>query len=272
MSILTGQPVVLVTGASSGIGKATAELLSREGFRVFGTSRRPQGKSANGFELLPLEVASDESVARCVESVLQASRGQIDVLVNNAGTGIFGAVEEVSADEARRLFEVNFFGVMRMTTAVLPHMRSRRSGRIITMSSSGGLASLPFAGIYCATKFALEAYTAALYHEVRPFGIAASAVAPGPVSTSAGDTAMRAERVIEEYSPRRQRVDAIGVRHIRNGIDPARVARTILRVIRARKPRPRYSVGMQARATSLGRRLLPPLAFEALIGWGTGSG
>jgi len=139
------------------------------------------------------------------------------------------------------------------------------------MSSSGGLASLPFAGIYCATKFALEAYTAALYHEVRAFGIAASAVAPGPVSTSAGDTAMRAERVIEEYAPRRQRVDEIGVRHIRNGIDPARVARTILRVIRARKPRPRYSVRLQARATSLGRRLLPPSAFEALISWGTGS-
>ena len=269
MSRTSDVPVVLVTGATSGIGKATAELLASKGYRVFGTSRRPMERTANGFDMIPLEVSADDSVNACVLAVTEMTGGRIDVLVNNAGTGIFGAVEEVSAEEANRLFQVNFFGVMRMTSAVLPHMRARRTGKIINMSSSGGLASLPFAGIYCATKFALEAYTAALLHEVRPLGIAATIVAPGPVSTPAGDKAMRAERAIEDYAERRGRADEMGVRHIRNGIDPARVAKTILRVIRTKRPGPRYPVGLQARATGLGRSLLPPSAFAAAIRWGT---
>ncbi len=257
--------VVLVTGATSGIGKATAELLASKGYRVFGTSRRPEGKATSGYELIPLEVASGESVEQCVRNVSERTDGQIDVLVNNAGTGIFGAVEEVSDDEALRLFEINFFGVMRMTRAVLRLMRARRSGKIINMSSSGGLASLPFAGIYCATKFALEAYTAALLHEVRPLGIAATVVAPGPVSTLAGDKAMRAARVIEDYAERRRKADDMGVDAIRNGIDPHRVAKTILKVIRTKHPGPRYPVGLQARATGVVRSLLPPDAFQAAV-------
>ena len=263
-------PVVLVTGATSGIGKATAELLAGQGFQVFGTSRTPDTKSAKDFELVQLDVTSSASVDACVQAILDQTQGRIDVLVNNAGTGIFGAVEEVSPEEeAMRLFEVNLFGVMRMTSAVLPGMRARRSGKIVNMSSSGGLASLPFAGIYCATKFALEAYTAALSHEVRPLGIAATIVAPGPVSTPAGDKAMRAARVIDDYRSRRQKADAMGVRHIRNGIDPVRVAKTILRVIRTKRPGPRYPVGLQARATGIGKSLLPPSAFEAIVRWAT---
>src|SRR3954464_9768829 len=140
-----GPKVVLVTGATSGIGKATAELLAAKGYRVFGTSRDPAGKTANGFELLRLDVPSDESVAACVSAVAERTGGRIDVLHNNAGTGIIGAAEEVSPQEALQLFEVNFFGVIRMTNAVLPFMRARRSGKIINMSSSGGVAALPFA-------------------------------------------------------------------------------------------------------------------------------
>lgn len=260
--------VVLVTGATSGIGKATAELLASHGLRVFGTSRNPAGKNGNGYDLIPLDVSASESVDACVRAVAERTQGRIDVLVNNAGTGIFGASEEVSAEEAIELFQVNFFGVMRMTSAVLPLMRTRRSGKIINMSSSGGVASLPFAGIYCATKFALEAYTEALRHEVRPLGIAATIVAPGPVSTPAGDKAMRAERVIDDYAERRRRTDEMGVRAIRNGIDPLRVAKAILRIIRMQRPAPRYPVGLQARATGVGRSLLPPSAFEAVLRWG----
>ena len=132
-----GEPkVVLVTGATSGIGRATAGLLASKGYRVFGTSRDPAGRSGDGFELLPLDVTSDASVAACVRAVAERTGGRIDVLHNNAGTGIIGAAEEITPEEGMRLFQVNFFGVMRMTNAVLPLMRARKAGTVINMSSS----------------------------------------------------------------------------------------------------------------------------------------
>ncbi len=262
--------VVLITGATSGIGKASAELLAASGYRVFGTSRDPTGKQPSGFELMQVDVTSDASVAACVAEIAVRTGDRIDVLVNNAGTGVLGAAEEVSADEAAALFQVNLFGVMRMTSAVLPLMRARRSGTIINMGSSGGIASLPFAGLYCATKHALEAYTAALRHELRPLGLAATVVAPGPVSTPAGDSAARAAATIPDYAERRARADFLYTRSIHKGMDPFRVAQTILRVVRTRKPRPRYPVGVQARSTGIARSLLSPSAFEAVVKWGLG--
>jgi NAD(P)-dependent dehydrogenase (short-subunit alcohol dehydrogenase family) len=259
------RPVVLVTGATRGIGRATAGLLAARGYRVFGTSRRPAEPALDGFELLPLEVADDASVAECVRAVAERTGGRIDVLVNNAGTGILGAAEEVTADEARRLFEVNLFGVMRVTNAVLPHMRARRAGTVVNMSSSGGVAAVPFAALYSATKFALEGYTEGLRHELRPLGIAAVVVAPGPVSTTAGDTAMRPARTVDAYAPARQKADAEYVRTIREGMPPERVAEVIYRVARARWPAPRYPVGAQSRGVSLLRRLLPRRAFDAAV-------
>lgn len=264
--------VVLVTGATSGIGKATAELLAAKGFRVFGTGRDPAGQSGNGFELLQLDVASDESVAACVKAVAERTGGRIDVLHNNAGTGIIGAAEEIAPDEANRLFQINFFGVLRMTNAVLPLMRSRRAGTVINMSSSGGVAALPFAALYCATKFALEGYTEALRHELRPFSVAAVVVAPGPVSTPAGEKAMRAQKRIPEYADRRKKADDLSVRGIRSGMDPRRVAETILKVAKADWPSPRYTIGLQSRATNLAHGLVPPSLFEAAVRWGVGLG
>lgn len=264
--------VVLVTGATSGIGKATAELLAAKGFRVFGTSRDPAGKAGTGFELLQLDVTSDESVAACVKAVAGRTGGRIDVLHNNAGTGIIGAAEEITPDEANRLFQINFFGVTRMTTAVLPLMRARKAGTVINMSSSGGVAALPFAALYCATKFALEGYTEALRHELRPFNVAAVIVAPGPVSTPAGEKAMRAEKHLPEYADRRKKADDLSVRGIRGGMDPKRVAETILKVVKAGWPSPRYTVGLQSRATNLAHGLVPPSVFEAAVRWGVGLG
>lgn len=268
----TESKVVLVTGATSGIGKATAELLAAKGYRVFGTSRDPAGRSGSGFDLLQLDVTSDESVAACVQTVAERTGGRIDVLHNNAGTGIIGAAEEITPEEALRLFQINFFGVMRMTNAVLPLMRARKAGTIINMSSSGGVAALPFAALYCATKFALEGYTEALRHELRPLNIAAVIVAPGPVSTPAGDKAMRAEKHIPEYADRRQKADELAVRGIRGGMDPKRVAGIVLKVVRADWPSPRYAVGLQSRATNLAHGLLPPSAFETAVRWGVGLG
>lgn len=266
------QKVVLVTGATSGIGRATAELLAAKGYRVFGTSRDPAGKSGNGFDLLPLDVTSDESVGACVKVVADKTGGRIDVLHNNAGTGIIGAAEEITPEEGMRLFQVNFFGVMRMTNAVLPLMRARKAGTVINMSSSGGVAALPFAALYCATKFALEGYTEALRHELRPFNVAAVVVAPGPVSTPAGEKAMRAGKHIPEYADRRKRADDLSVKGIRGGMDPKRVAETILKVVKAEWPSPRYPVGLQSRATNLAHGLLPPGTFEAAVRWGVGLG
>ena len=254
--------VVLVTGATSGIGRATARLLAARGYRVFGTGRRPQAESLDGFELLQLEVTSDESVAACVRTLTERTGGRIDVLVNNAGTGILGALEESSADQVRALFEVNVFGAVRVTNAVLPLMRARGAGKVLVMSSSGGEATVPFAGYYCATKHALEAYAEALRLELRSLGVTAAVVAPGPVSTPAGDTALRADRPLAAYEPTRSAATAEYVRAIRTGMDPDRVAETILQVVRARRPKPRYLVGAQSRAVSLLRRVLPRGLFE----------
>jgi short-subunit dehydrogenase len=262
--------VVLITGATSGIGKATAELLATHGCRVLGTSRNPAGKTMPGYELLPLEVTDDASVAACVSQAAERTGGRIDVLINNAGTGIIGAAEETSPEEALRLFQINFFGVMRMTNAVLPLMRAQGRGLLINMSSTGGVVAVPFGAFYCATKFALEGYTAALRQELEPLGIYATVVAPGPVSTPAGDTAMRASQTIAAYAARRQHFDAQAVHAIRHGMAPARVAHTIWQILRTQRPAPRYRVGLQSRLTESGKTLLPARTFEKLTRWTLG--
>jgi NAD(P)-dependent dehydrogenase (short-subunit alcohol dehydrogenase family) len=272
MSQDNGGPVVLITGASSGIGRATARLLAANGYRVFGTCRDPAARPPEPFPLLPLEVTSDESVAACVRRVAGETGGRIDVLVNNVGTGILGAAEESTAADARGLFEVNFFGAVRVTNAVLPLMRPRRAGRIVNMSSSGGTASIPFAAYYCATKFALEAYSEGLRNELLPLGIHVSVVAPGPVSTPAGDTAARAAHPVADYEPARSKAADDFVKAIRNGMDPDRVAEAILELLRSDNPAPRCPVGLQSRATGWVRRLLPVRAFQALTRWAVGSG
>ncbi|MBA4066400.1 MAG: hypothetical protein C0501_22335 [Isosphaera sp.] len=263
-------PVVLVTGATSGIGRATARLLASNGYRVFGTSRDPTSRPPEPFPLLPLEVASDESAAACVRRVADATGGRIDVLVNNVGTGILGAAEESTAAEVRALFEVNVLGAVRMTNAVLPLMRARRAGRILNMSSSGGTASIPFAAYYCATKFALEAYSEGLRNELLPLGIHVSVVAPGPVSTPAGDTAARAAHPVADYEPARSKAADEFVKAIRAGMDPATVAEAILDLVRSDAPAPRRPVGLQSHATGWARRLLPVRAFQALVRWAVG--
>lgn len=257
------QASVLITGATSGIGRATAALLSAEGYRVFGTGRNPPRKSRDGFVLLPLEVTSNKSVAACVAEVQRQTGGQLDVLINNVGTGILGAAEESSVEQVRKLFEVNFLGAVRMTNAVLPIMRSRRQGRILLLSSAGGVASVPFSGYYCATKHALEAYGEALRLELEPFQIQVAVVAPGTVSTTAGDKALRPDRPIADYAPIRKMTTDKYVQAIHKGMPPERVAETILRVIRSRSLKPRYTVGAQSAAVSAMKSWLPAQVFEA---------
>ena len=263
-------PVVLVTGATSGIGLATAKHLAANGYRVFGTSRNPAAFAVGGYELVRLDVTSDESVGECVRTVLGRTGGRLDALVSNVGTGILGAAEESDAAEVRDLFETNFFGAVRVVNAVLPAMRRAKSGRILVMGSSGGTASVPFASYYCATKFALEAYCEGLRGELLPLGIHVSVVAPGPVSTPAGDTAKRASNPVADYHERRSAAVKLFAESIRQGMPPENVAEAILGALRDKSPAPRYPVGAQAGATLVARRLLPVRWFQWAVRRATG--
>jgi NAD(P)-dependent dehydrogenase (short-subunit alcohol dehydrogenase family) len=182
---MAARKVALVTGASSGIGEATAGQLAAAGFRVFGGSRTAAAGRGTAVEHVVLDVRDDGSVRDGVGQILRTA-GRIDVLVNNAGYLCAGAVEEVSAAEAQAQFETNYFGVARVTAAVLPGMRERRAGHIITISSLTGLAAVPFWGHYSASKFAVEGLMEALRHEVRPFGIGVALVEPGAIRTPFG--------------------------------------------------------------------------------------
>jgi NAD(P)-dependent dehydrogenase (short-subunit alcohol dehydrogenase family) len=182
---MSQEKVVLVTGVSSGIGRTIAAVLASRGFRVFGTTRRSgePGRQLSDVELVRLDVRDEESVRSCVKTVLDKA-GRIDALINNAGYTLIGALEETTIDEAKQLFETNFFGAMRMTQAVLRSMRERRSGRIINIGSVVGFVPAPYQGIYCASKHALEGYSESLDHEVRQFGIRVSVIEPGFTRTN----------------------------------------------------------------------------------------
>ncbi len=247
--------VVLVTGASSGIGQATARLLAREGFRVFGTSRKPAREREDGTELLPLDVTSDESVRACVEQVLSRA-GRMDGLVNNAGFELAGAIEETTVEEAKTQFETNFFGTLRMTRAVLPHMRQRRSGHIVNIASLAGIIPVPFLGLYSATKFALEGYTEVLRHEVRPFGIRVALVEPSFMRTGLQGGRRWASEKVPDYDTAKGRAMARVKHYEDRDPHPESVAATVLRILRSPNPRLRHPVGKNARAVALGRRLM----------------
>jgi short-subunit dehydrogenase len=226
---------VLVTGASSGIGQAIAQLLTERGFTVYGTSRKPTGK------LIPLDVRSDDSVRACVDRV-----GKIDVLINNAGYSLMGSAEETSLDEAKAQLETNFFGVVRMVKAVLPAMRNAGAGKIITIGSLAGITAIPFGAFYTASKFALEGYTEALWHELRPFGIHVTLIEPGFIATPIGESTQVAAAPLAAYDGVRQRATAALGQHVKDGISPDAVAKRVLRVIQSRSPSLRYPVGTDA--------------------------
>jgi NAD(P)-dependent dehydrogenase (short-subunit alcohol dehydrogenase family) len=254
--------IVLITGASSGNGQATARLLAQQGYRVFGTSRTPASREPlPRVELIALDVRSDESVAAGVRTVVEQA-GRIDVLINNAGYELGGALEETTLDEAKGQFETNFFGVVRMVRAVLPMMRQQRRGQIIHIGSLAGLVGVPFLGMYSASKFALEGYTEALRHEVKPFNIRVSLVEPGFLRTPMMNTRQFAAHRVGEYDPWRQRaLDAI-YEFEEKGPGPEWVARAVLKVIESKAPRLRYVIGQQAVVNSRLQRFLPEGMFE----------
>lgn len=256
------QKVVLITGASSGVGQSTARLLSQRGYKVFGTSRHPAtAETVPAVEMLPLDVRTNDSVRSCVEAVLPRG-GRIDVLINNAGHELAGALEELTPEEAKAQFETNFFGVVRMVNAVLPMMRRQKRGHIVNVSSLAGLSSIPFLGIYCASKFALEGYTEALRHEVKPFNIHVSMTEAGFLKTPMINNRQVAANRIPEYDRWRHRaLDAIRASEEKSP-GPELVAETLLEIISSDTPRLRYLIGPQAKSVARLRRFLPAGLYE----------
>jgi NAD(P)-dependent dehydrogenase (short-subunit alcohol dehydrogenase family) len=257
--------VALITGASSGFGHLTAGLLASRGWRVFGTSRKPDaGNAAMGVEMLPLDVRSDDSVRQCAAAVLEKAGGRLDLLVNNAGYVHNAPLEETTLEEAQALFETNFFGAVRMTDAVLPAMRGRRCGSIINVGSLAGRMGVPGEGFYSATKFALEGYSEALSYELAPFHISVVLVEPGFFRTNLARTVTPAAHEIRDYDAFRAVISAIFMQGIRRGGDPQKVARLIVRIAEMKAPRLRYRVGADSTWLPRLRAVLP----ERLYAWG----
>jgi NAD(P)-dependent dehydrogenase (short-subunit alcohol dehydrogenase family) len=250
--------VILITGASSGIGLASAKLLAERGHTVFGTSRTPERRQVEGFELVQLDVRSDESVSACVQTVIERA-GRIDVVVNNAGHGMVGFLEEVTLDDAKAIFETNFFGAVRMVNTVLPHMRTRGSGQIINVSSLAGLIGLPSEGMYAATKFALEGYTETLWYELKRLNIRVSLLEPGDYNTPI--IMQPASRTIDAYRMLQPRVIATRAALLRNAPDPAPVARMLAHIVESKSSRLRYQVGKE-KWDVMWKRFLPEWMFE----------
>src|SRR5712692_4857055 len=255
---MTREKVALVTGVSSGIGQATASLLVDRGFRVFGTMRKPSGTDGQlaNVELVRLDVRDEESVRTCVRTVL-GEAGRIDALVNNAGHSLIGSSEETSMEEAKEVFETNFFGVLRMIQAVLPTMREQRSGRIVNISSVLGFLPAPYMGIYAASKHALEGYSESLDHEIRQFGIRISVVEPGFTRTNLDQNGQLAGQRLEAYDRERDRArEAVRV-SIARGENPARVALAIAKALQSCSPRLRYPAGREAKFLGRLRKFAP---------------
>lgn len=257
---------VLVTGASSGIGRLTAHAFAARGWRVFGTSRRER-PDGHGVTMLPLDVRSEESVRSCVDAV-----GRVDVLVNNAGVMHTGMAEETAVRDAAAVLDTNFLGVVRVTDAVLPGMRARRAGRVINVGSLAAWVGEPGEAFYAASKAALARYTQALRLEVRHRGVHVCIVEPGAFVTDVVAAASVTEGTIVDYDRIREKARKTLHRSIASGGDPRVVADLIVRIAHARSPRPRYGAGRERFAIPRVTTMLPGALVDYLLGRAYGTG
>jgi NAD(P)-dependent dehydrogenase (short-subunit alcohol dehydrogenase family) len=266
--------VALVTGASSGIGADTALRLKEAGYTVYGAARRTERMSSlrgAGVNVLRLDVTDDDSIRTAVETIMGES-GRIDVLVNNAGYGSYGSIEDVPMDEARAQIEVNVFGLARLTQLVLPHMRAQGGGTIINISSMGGEFTTLLGGWYHASKYAVEALSDALRMETRQHGIRVVVVQPGSIRTEWGAIAGKKLKETSRTGAYSTLADgaakalaASSEPNARNTSDPSVIGKTIVKIANARRPRTRYRVGFGARPLVFLRRLLSDRAFDSLM-------
>jgi NAD(P)-dependent dehydrogenase (short-subunit alcohol dehydrogenase family) len=257
---MTTGKVVLVTGASQGIGKAIATSFLNHGYKVFGASRKPN-VDLNGVTLIELDIRSAASVAVCVQTV-EREAGAIDVLVNNAGLALVGTAEETDLGRAHDMFETNFWGTVSMTRAALAGMRRRRRGRIINVSSIAGYAAFPFGAYYAASKHAINGFSEALRYEVMRFGVYVSVIAPGEFRTPMTENVTTPELRIDDYqSMHEQRATATS-----GGVDslpsPEPVGALAVSIAQEKRPKLYYTVGPGARSLRLGKQILPQGVYE----------
>jgi NAD(P)-dependent dehydrogenase (short-subunit alcohol dehydrogenase family) len=246
----------LVTGVSSGIGREIAQLLATRGARVFGTVRDPMSaKPIQGVEMVRMDVTDDASVREALQGIVRKA-GPVQILVNNAGYALTGALEETSIEEARHQFETNFFGVLRVTNAVLPGMRQAGYGRIVNISSVVGFFPSPYMGIYAASKHAVEGYTWTLDHEVREFGVRAVLVEPTYTKSKISQNQQTVQTALKEYAGQRQRTRETLQKGIEHGDEPRLVAEAVYLAITIKVPRMRYPVGKGVLLSRL-RRFVP---------------
>ncbi|WP_417871712.1 SDR family oxidoreductase [Winogradskyella sp.] len=258
--------VVLITGGSSGIGKSIGEFLQQKGFKVFGTSRNPENYPNSKFPIVALDVTKPETISTCIAEVLK-QENRIDVLINNAGAGITGPVEEIPDEEIKRNFETNFFGPINVIKATLPTMRAQNSGLIINITSIAGYMGLPFRGVYSASKGALEIITEAFRMELKDFNIEMTNVAPGDFATNIAAGRYHAPVLAnspykEKYGHSLKTMDE----HVDEGGDPKEMAEAIYKVIETKSPKIHYKVGafMQKFSIVL-KRVLPDKMYEKLL-------
>lgn len=258
--------IVLVTGASSGIGKSIAENLCQKGMVVYGTSRTPKKEEINGVKILPLNVLEVDTIKTAMATILK-NEGRLDVLINNAGMGITGPIEDTPTDEMRRVFNTNLFGPIDVMKAVLPQMRQQKSGLIINVTSIAGYMGLPFRGIYSASKGALEVVTEATRMEVKQFGITITNVAPGDFATNIA--AGRYHTPVFENSAYKEKYAenlALMDTHVDNGLNPQVMANAVYKIIQKNNPKIHYKVGGFLEKFSIVlKRVLPDTWYEKLL-------
>lgn len=258
--------VVFITGASSGIGKATAVYLAKKGYRVYGSSRNPQSVKNSEVPLVPLDLIDPESIQKAVDTIME-KEGRIDYLINNAGVGITGAVEEIPDEEIKKAFAINYLGPLRVIKAVLPIMRKQHRGMIINITSVAGYMGLPFRGIYSATKGALELTTEAFRMELKPFNIRMTNIAPGDFATNIAKR--RYYTPVYEDSPYKvlyERTLKEMDEDVQKGLPPIRMAKKVHRVMRKKNPTIHYKVGEFLQKISIAlKHILPDKIYEKLL-------
>jgi short-subunit dehydrogenase len=258
--------VVLITGASSGIGKSIATFLTEKGYKVYGTSRKPKNTNNFSFELIALDVLKVDTINVAINFIIE-KEGKLDILVNNAGMGITGPIEDTPTDEMRAVFNTNLFGAVDVMKAVLPQMRKQKSGTIINVTSIAGYMGLPYRGLYSATKGALETITEATSMEVKPFGIKVACVAPGDFATNIA--AGRYHTPVfdnsaykENYRMNLELMDA----HVSGGMNPIEMAKAVHRIIETKNPKIHYKVGgFMEKFSIVLKRILPDRTYEKIL-------
>ena len=249
--------IAIVTGASSGIGEATAELLANSGYKVYGTSRKGAQAAQRPYKMIALDVNSEESIEAALKEVIQIE-GRIDLVVNNAGFGVApGGAEESSIEQTKMIFDTNFFGIVRMTRAVVPYMRKQGEGRIINIGSILGLIPAPYMATYAATKHAVEGFSESLDHELRTRGIRVSVVEPGYTNTQFEANTQEVDAKLDEYAIARKALAKLIKIAVSAGDDPKVVANVVLKAANAKHPKLRYAAGKLASRLSFLRRFAP---------------